>query len=93
MTDMSHAGAGGPSYRAVEIGVAIAMIVFGALVIYGSLQVGIGLIHHQPGFGQILVGRLPFAVFVDDFDQVALRLRHLAVLRGVAPQTTMSHVT
>ena len=42
MTDTSHAGAGGPSYRAVEIGVAIAMIVFGALVIYGSLQVGIG---------------------------------------------------
>ena len=42
MTDMSHAGAGGPSHRAVEIGTAIAMMAFGAIVIYGSLKVGIG---------------------------------------------------
>ena len=42
MSDTSHAGASGPSHRAVEIGTAIAMIVFGAIVIYGSLQVGIG---------------------------------------------------
>ena len=41
MSDTSHAGAG-PSHRAVEIGTAIAMIVFGAIVIYGSLKVGIG---------------------------------------------------
>jgi len=32
----------GPSHRAVELGVAIAMIAFGAVVIAGSLQVGIG---------------------------------------------------
>lgn len=38
----SHAGTGGPTHRAVELGVAIAMIAFGALVIYGSLKVGIG---------------------------------------------------
>jgi len=42
MTDTSHAGAGGPSHRVVEISTAIAMMVFGALIIYGSLQVGIG---------------------------------------------------
>jgi len=42
MSDTSHAGAGGPSHRAVEIGTAVAMIAFGAIVIYGSLQVGIG---------------------------------------------------
>ena len=42
MTDTSHAAAGGPRHRAVELGVAIAMIVFGALIMYGSLQVGIG---------------------------------------------------
>src|ERR1043165_487909 len=41
MSDTSHAGAG-PGHRAVEIGTAIAMIAFGALVIAGSLQVGIG---------------------------------------------------
>ena len=42
MTDTSHAAASGPRHRAVELGVAIAMIVFGALIMYGSLQVGIG---------------------------------------------------
>jgi hypothetical protein len=41
MSDTTHAGSG-PSHRGVEIGVAIAMIVFGAIVITGSLQVGIG---------------------------------------------------
>jgi putative tricarboxylic transport membrane protein len=42
MTDTSHPGASGPTHRAVELGVAIAMIVFGGAVIAGSLQVGIG---------------------------------------------------
>jgi putative tricarboxylic transport membrane protein len=41
MTESTHAGAG-PSHRAVEIGTALAMIAFGALVIGGSLHVGIG---------------------------------------------------
>src|ERR1041385_8002962 len=41
MTDSTHAGAG-PSHRAVEIGVALAMIAFGALIIAGSLHAGIG---------------------------------------------------
>ena len=38
----SHAGGTGPTHRGVEIGVAIAMMAFGAAVIAGSLQVGIG---------------------------------------------------
>lgn len=42
MTDTSHARASGPAHRTVELGVAIAMIAFGGLVIAGSLQVGIG---------------------------------------------------
>ena len=43
MTDTtSHAGGSGPSHRSVEIGVALAMIVFAAIAITGSLQVGIG---------------------------------------------------
>jgi len=41
MTDSTHAGAG-PSHRAVEIGTALAMVAFGALVIAGSLHAGIG---------------------------------------------------
>src|ERR1043165_7945115 len=41
MTDSAHAGAG-PSHRAVEIGVALTMIAFGALIIAGSLHAGIG---------------------------------------------------
>ena len=42
MTDSSHASGAGPAHRAVEIGVAVAMLLFGAIVIYGSLQAGIG---------------------------------------------------
>lgn len=43
MTDTpSHAGAGGPSHRGIELGTAIVMIAFGALIIIGSLKVGIG---------------------------------------------------
>src|SRR3954469_2770784 len=43
MTDTtSHGGGTGPSHRGVEIGVAIGMMAFGAAVIAGSLQVGIG---------------------------------------------------
>ncbi|MGB9364833.1 MAG: tripartite tricarboxylate transporter TctB family protein [Xanthobacteraceae bacterium] len=41
MSDTTHAGSG-PSHKGVEIGVAIAMIVFGTAIIAGSLQVGIG---------------------------------------------------
>jgi putative tricarboxylic transport membrane protein len=36
----SHAS--GPSHRSIEFGVGVAMIAFGAIVIAGSLQVGIG---------------------------------------------------
>jgi hypothetical protein len=41
MTDTTSHGSG-PSQRAVEIGTAIAIIAFGAIVIAGSLQAGIG---------------------------------------------------
>jgi hypothetical protein len=39
---MTDTPASGPAHRSVEMGVAIAMIAFGAVVIAGSLQVGIG---------------------------------------------------
>ena len=38
----SHGDGAGPSQRNAEVGTAIAMIAFGALIIYGSLKVGIG---------------------------------------------------
>ena len=41
MSDIQHAGSG-PSHRAVELGVALAMVAFGAIIIAGSLKVGIG---------------------------------------------------
>jgi len=66
MTDTSHAGAGGPSHRAVEIGTAIAMMAFGALVIYGSLQVGIGWGAEGPksGFFPFYLGMVIIAASV-----------------------------
>ena len=42
MTDTSHADAAGPTHRGVEIGVALALIAFGVIVVIGSMQVGIG---------------------------------------------------
>jgi putative tricarboxylic transport membrane protein len=41
MSDSSHPVSDGPSQRTIEIGVAIGMIVFSTVVIYGSLQAGI----------------------------------------------------
>ncbi len=45
------AEARGPSHRSVEVGVAIAMIVFALIVIAGSLQVGIGWASDGPRAG------------------------------------------
>jgi putative tricarboxylic transport membrane protein len=43
MSDSTHhARAGGPAHRWVEVGVALAMALFGVIVIAGSMQVGIG---------------------------------------------------
>ena len=39
---MSDTPASGPSQRAAEMGVAVAMIAFGGIVIAGSIQVGVG---------------------------------------------------
>jgi putative tricarboxylic transport membrane protein len=60
----------GPRHRVVEIGVALFTIVFGAIVIYGSLQVGInwGVEGPKAGFfpfyiGVIIVGGGAFNLF------------------------------
>jgi hypothetical protein len=51
MTDAGHAGAAGPTHRGVEISVAVALIAFGAIVVIGSLQVGIGWSAEGPKSG------------------------------------------
>ena len=51
MSETAHVQGNGPSHRGVEIGVAIAMIVFGAIVITGSLQSGIGWGQEGPKAG------------------------------------------
>jgi hypothetical protein len=50
--------ASGPSHRSVEVGVAIAVLLFGALVMYGSVQAGIGWGAEGPkaGFFPFYVG-------------------------------------
>jgi hypothetical protein len=59
----AKSGIGGPAHDAVEIGVAIGMIVFGLIIIIGSLQVGIGWGQDGPRagflpfyFGLLIVG-------------------------------------
>ncbi|MSP45834.1 MAG: tripartite tricarboxylate transporter TctB family protein [Xanthobacteraceae bacterium] len=42
MSDNAHGAGAGPSHRAVETGVAIAIAIFAAVVIGGSIQAGIG---------------------------------------------------
>jgi len=42
MSEASHDQSGGPAQRTVEMGVAVACIIFGVITIFGSIQVGIG---------------------------------------------------
>ncbi|GAA3846000.1 tripartite tricarboxylate transporter TctB family protein [[Pseudomonas] carboxydohydrogena] len=42
MSEASHDQSGGPAHRTVEMGVAVACIIFGIITIFGSMQVGIG---------------------------------------------------
>ena len=42
MSDQSHLAESGPSQRTVEIAVAFATFTFGIIVLFGSLQVGVG---------------------------------------------------
>jgi putative tricarboxylic transport membrane protein len=58
MTDSSHSGGAGPSHRAVEIGVAIAMLLFAAIVMYGAWLAGInwGAEGPRAGFFPFYVG-------------------------------------
>jgi putative tricarboxylic transport membrane protein len=57
MSDQSHPAETGPSQRSVEIAVAIGTMVFGIIILIGSLQVGIGW-----GFEGPMPGFFPFYV-------------------------------
>ncbi|MGZ8309315.1 MAG: tripartite tricarboxylate transporter TctB family protein [Rhodoplanes sp.] len=58
MTDNSHSGEAGPSHRAVEVGVAVAMLLFASVVIYGAWLAGInwGAEGPRAGFFPFYVG-------------------------------------
>jgi hypothetical protein len=60
MTDSAHSPGAGPSQRSVEIGVAVAMLLFAAIVIYGALLAGInwGAEGPRAGFFPFYVGLL-----------------------------------
>jgi putative tricarboxylic transport membrane protein len=58
MSDASHSGEQGPSQRGVEIGTAVVILIFGAVVIYGAWLAGIGWGAEGPkaGFFPFYVG-------------------------------------
>ena len=58
MTYNSHSGEAGPSHRAVEIGVAVAILLFAAIIIYGAWLAGInwGAEGPRAGFFPFYVG-------------------------------------
>ena len=58
MADKSHSGEAGPSHRAVEIGVAVAILLFAAIIIYGAWLAGInwGAEGPRAGFFPFYVG-------------------------------------
>jgi putative tricarboxylic transport membrane protein len=64
----------GPSHRGVEIGVALFMIVFGLVVIMGSLQVGIGWGAEGPksGFFPFYLGALIVAASMANLARVVV---------------------
>jgi hypothetical protein len=98
MDEASQGATSGPSHRSIEIGTAIAMIIFGLIVIAGSLQVGIGWGAEGPksGFFPFYLGVVIIATSAVNLWQAALipgaRLfagwRELGqVLEVVAPAT------
>jgi putative tricarboxylic transport membrane protein len=60
MTESSHSAGGGPSQRTMEIAVAVAMLLFAAIVIYGALLAGVnwGAEGPRAGFFPFYVGLL-----------------------------------
>jgi putative tricarboxylic transport membrane protein len=74
MSDVSRRSDGGPGQRAVEIGVSLFMALFGAIVLVGSLQVGIGWGSEGPrsGFFPFYIGLVIIASSAVNLVQIGL---------------------
>jgi len=73
MTDNSHSASGrGPAHRDVELAVALASAIFALVVIYGSLQVGVGWAEDGPkaGFFPFYVAVIILIASIVNFAQV-----------------------
>jgi len=70
--DVERTPGAGPSHRAVEIGVAIATIVFALIIIYGSIQAGInwGVEGPRAGFFPFYVGLIILGASVVNLVQI-----------------------
>lgn len=73
MPDDMHPTESGPSHQAVEIAVALLALAFGAVILYGSLQVGIGwgVEGPKPGFFPFYVSLFIIVASVYNFAQAA----------------------
>lgn len=73
-SDASRARDGGPGQRAVEIGVSLFTALFGAIVLVGSLQVGIdwGAEGPRPGFFPFYIGLVIIASSAVNLVQMGL---------------------
>lgn len=76
MSDQSHASERGPSQRAVEIGVALAALAFGIIILIGSLQVGIGwgVEGPKPGFFPFYVSLFIIVGSIYNLAQAVMRV-------------------
>jgi len=89
----------GPSHRRVEMGVAIGMIVFGAIVVAGSLQVGVtwGAQGPRSGFFPFYIGLIIIGTSAINLAQASLIYRgklfaeweHLRQVRAVVVPATI----
>jgi hypothetical protein len=73
----THIQSSGPSHRRVEMGVAIGMIVFGAIVVAGSLQVGVAWGPQGPrsGFFPFYIGLIIIGTSAVNLAQASLIYR------------------
>ncbi len=77
MTEKSQAARGGPSHRIVEIGVTIFTLIFGTIVILGSLRAGIdwGVEGPRAGFFPFYIGVMIVVATIINFLGIILAER------------------
>jgi putative tricarboxylic transport membrane protein len=74
MTEKSQAARGGPSHRMVEIGVTVFTLIFGVIVILGSLRAGIdwGVEGPRAGFFPFYIGLMIVVATIINFIRILL---------------------